>query len=41
MNVVAFMQIDIFVASDMFCDSFKVKCPMSAIKRAFKSIQNS
>ncbi len=41
MNVVAFMQIDICVASDMFCDSFKVKCPMSAIKRAFKSIQNS
>lgn len=30
MNVTAFLQIDIYVASDMFCDSFEVKYPMSA-----------
>lgn len=40
MNVAAFLQIDMNVASDMFCDSFKVKCPIRAIKRAFNIIQN-
>lgn len=41
MNVImAFLQIDIYVASDMFCDSFEVKYPMSAIKKAFDIVQN-